>query len=86
MAYGLLINFSYINYSSIAARVVRKALKPEMRAEATKRSATSIKFVQWKDGKPISKFILSIIKMILRMSQESCQFVLRQTTGPENNC
>lgn len=43
---------SYINYSSIAARVVRKALKPELRQDAVKRSESAVKITPWKDGKP----------------------------------
>ncbi|XP_031774040.1 protein stunted isoform X2 [Apis florea] len=43
---------NYINYSQIAAKLVRQALKPEFRAEALKRDETNIKFTQWKDGKP----------------------------------
>ncbi|XP_046397514.1 protein stunted-like isoform X1 [Ischnura elegans] len=43
---------NYIRYSTIAARLVRQALKPEFRAEAAKREESSIKFTNWKDGKP----------------------------------
>ncbi|XP_006615937.1 protein stunted-like isoform X1 [Apis dorsata] len=43
---------NYINYSQIAAKLVRQALKSEFRAEALKRDETNIKFTQWKDGKP----------------------------------
>ncbi|XP_071443911.1 protein stunted-like isoform X2 [Hetaerina americana] len=43
---------NYIRYSSIAARLVRQALKPEFRAEAAKREESTIKFTEWKDGKP----------------------------------
>ncbi|XP_044730373.1 protein stunted-like [Chrysoperla carnea] len=42
---------SYINFSQIAARCVRKALKPELRNEAAKREESHIKFTDWKDGK-----------------------------------
>lgn len=47
--------FSYVNYSQIAAKLVRQALKPELRAQAAKRDESSVKFTPWKDGKPISK-------------------------------
>lgn len=48
---------SYIQYSNIAARLLRRALKPEFRTEAARREESSIKFTPWKDGKPISKHI-----------------------------
>ncbi|KAL2722740.1 protein stunted-like isoform X1 [Vespula squamosa] len=46
---------NYINYSQIAARLVRQALKSDIRAEAQKRDEVNVKFTQWKDGKPVSK-------------------------------
>ncbi|KAK0181162.1 hypothetical protein PV327_003468 [Microctonus hyperodae] len=44
---------NYINYSQIAAKLVRQALKPELRTVAMKRDETHVKFTQWKDGKPV---------------------------------
>jgi F-type H+-transporting ATPase subunit epsilon len=43
---------NYINYSNIAARMLRKALKPELRAEAAKRDDIHVKFTNWSNGKP----------------------------------
>ena len=43
---------NYVQYSSIAARVVRRALKPELANDAAKREVISVKFRPWKDGKP----------------------------------
>ena len=43
---------NYINYSQIAARVVRRALKADLRSEALKRDEVNVKFTRWKDGKP----------------------------------
>ena len=40
-----------MNYSSIAARVVRQALKPEAKTQAAKRADSHIKIAPWKDGK-----------------------------------
>jgi len=54
MTFWRAAGLNYINYSSIAARVVRKALKPEFRAEATKRSEGAVKITPWKDGKPVT--------------------------------
>ncbi|XP_017880132.1 protein stunted-like isoform X2 [Ceratina calcarata] len=46
---------NYINYSQIAARVVRQALKADLRTEAGKRDEVSVKITQWKDGRPAKK-------------------------------
>lgn len=48
--------FSYINYSNIAARLVRQALKGEARIEGARRNESHVKFTPWKDGKPQSKY------------------------------
>ena len=48
--------FSYIQYSSIAARIVRQALKEPAKAEALKREGAQVRITNWKDGKAISKF------------------------------
>uniref|UniRef100_A0A182P6B3 ATP synthase subunit epsilon, mitochondrial n=1 Tax=Anopheles epiroticus TaxID=199890 RepID=A0A182P6B3_9DIPT len=42
---------NYVNYSNIAARLVRKALKLELRVDAARREESHIKFTKWKDGK-----------------------------------
>ncbi|XP_026475007.1 protein stunted-like isoform X1 [Ctenocephalides felis] len=44
---------NYINFSTIAARMVRQALKSDLKNEALKRDVSSIKFTPWKDGKAI---------------------------------
>ncbi|XP_073975937.1 protein stunted-like isoform X2 [Rhodnius prolixus] len=49
------VGLNYIRYSNIAARVVRQALKPNLKAEAIKREESHVKFTPWKDGKPISE-------------------------------
>ncbi|XP_014487128.1 PREDICTED: ATP synthase subunit epsilon, mitochondrial-like isoform X1 [Dinoponera quadriceps] len=46
---------NYINYSQIAARLVRQALKADLRVEALKRDEANVRFTQWKDGKPITE-------------------------------
>ncbi|XP_015440335.1 PREDICTED: ATP synthase subunit epsilon, mitochondrial-like isoform X2 [Dufourea novaeangliae] len=46
---------NYINYSQIAARLVRQALKPELRTKASKRDEVNVRFTQWKDGKPANE-------------------------------
>lgn len=47
--------FSYAQYSVIAARALRQALKEPLRVEAVKRDGSQIKIIKWKDGKAISK-------------------------------
>lgn len=60
--FSLLLH-SYINYSQIAARLVRQALKADFRADAVKRDELNVKFTQWKDGKPISMYLLRRIEI-----------------------
>jgi F-type H+-transporting ATPase subunit epsilon len=62
---------SYVNYSNIAAKVVRRVLKPELQANASKRDETHVKFTPWVKGKPSSKyqyffFVLVINNLYLR--------------------
>lgn len=52
VAYLLLT--SYIQFSSIAARIVRRVLKPEQQSEALKREESIIKVTKWKEGRPVS--------------------------------
>jgi len=42
---------NYIQYSGIAAKLTRRALKPALRTEALKREAVHAKVNVWKDGK-----------------------------------
>ena len=53
MTFWRAAGLTYINYSSIAARCVRSALKPGVDANAEKRAITSIKFQKWEGGKPV---------------------------------
>lgn len=52
---------SYVQYSNIAARVLRKCLKPELRADAIKREESNVKVTAWKDGKPNRKYRIDAI-------------------------
>lgn len=47
---------SYVNYSNIAAKLVRRCLKGEARTEAAKRDESFMKFTPWKDGKAQSEY------------------------------
>ncbi|XP_053949494.1 protein stunted isoform X1 [Anastrepha ludens] len=48
---------TYIQYSNICARVVRQALKSNLRADAAKRNETHVKFTPWSDGKPARRAV-----------------------------
>ena len=47
--------FSYIQYSNVAARVTRQALKADFKVDAAKRDIAGIKFQKWEAGKPVGK-------------------------------
>ncbi|XP_037816583.1 protein stunted-like [Lucilia sericata] len=49
------VGLNYIQYSNICAKVVRQALRADLRADAVKRDVSHVKFTQWKDGKPVAK-------------------------------
>ena len=42
---------SYLNFSTICARLVRRCLKPDLRVEALKREESVMKTVKWEGGK-----------------------------------
>ncbi|XP_030381504.1 protein stunted isoform X2 [Scaptodrosophila lebanonensis] len=46
------VGITYIQYSNIAARVLREALRTELRADAAKRNDSHVKFTPWANGKP----------------------------------
>ncbi|XP_014095625.1 protein stunted [Bactrocera oleae] len=48
---------TYIQYSNVCARVVRQALKTNLRTDAAKRNETHVKFTPWADGKPARRTI-----------------------------
>ncbi|XP_017088209.1 protein stunted isoform X2 [Drosophila bipectinata] len=43
---------TYIQYSNVAARVLREALRTELRADAAKRNESHVKFTPWANGRP----------------------------------
>ncbi|XP_050300761.1 protein stunted-like isoform X2 [Anthonomus grandis grandis] len=45
---------NYINYSNIAAKLLRQALKADLRTEALKRNESHLKVTKWEGGKPIN--------------------------------
>ncbi|KAL1456927.1 hypothetical protein WDU94_001613 [Cyamophila willieti] len=52
MSYWRAAGLNYVQYSNIAARTLRKALKSEFKVDAAKREESLIKIHPWKDGKP----------------------------------
>ena len=65
--------FSYIQYSNVAARVVRQALKNDLKADAGKRDITGIKFQKWEAGKPVGKYFK--LYFIIKASIKRVYFV-----------
>ena len=53
--HGMIFNFSYVQYSNVAAKVVRRCLKGDAKSEAAKREVVSVKFTKWEGGKPVGK-------------------------------
>jgi len=54
-AFWRVAGLNYVQYSTIAARAVRQALKGDAKEAASKREIVSIKFQNWEGGKPIGK-------------------------------
>jgi len=44
---------NYVQFSAIAGRVTRSALKPAAQESAAKRAIQSVKFQRWENGKPV---------------------------------
>ncbi|KAJ2769531.1 hypothetical protein IWQ56_002514, partial [Coemansia nantahalensis] len=42
---------NYLQYSSIAARALRRVAKPELQSEIAKREGMNVKFAKWANGK-----------------------------------
>ncbi|XP_050524194.1 protein stunted-like isoform X1 [Daktulosphaira vitifoliae] len=52
MSYWRAAGLNYVNYSNIAAKVVRRVLKSDLQASACKRDESHVKFTPWIKGKP----------------------------------
>ncbi|XKL59630.1 hypothetical protein PGB90_000646 [Kerria lacca] len=52
MSFWRAVGLNYIQFSNIAAKMVRRSLKKEFQVEALKRDESSVKFTTWKEGKP----------------------------------
>ncbi|XP_047506943.1 protein stunted-like isoform X1 [Pieris napi] len=43
---------NYINYSNIAANILRRSLKPQLKTEAIRRDESHVRITPWANGKP----------------------------------
>jgi F-type H+-transporting ATPase subunit epsilon len=55
MLYWRIAGLNYLQFSRIAARAMRRGLKPEAKAEALLQEKGLIKKTKWEAGKPIEK-------------------------------
>ncbi len=46
---------TYIQYSALCARLVRRALKPEFKEAAMKIEETAVRITMWEGGKAVPK-------------------------------
>lgn len=58
-------NRRYIQYSNIAARVLREALRTELRADAAKRNESHVKFTPWANGRPARTYFVFINRVTI---------------------
>nr|XP_039268647.1 protein stunted-like [Styela clava] len=65
---------TYIRYSSICARVVRQALKPELQEAAQQRASKSVITKYWQDGKPVGEFKKNIQRIQYSKKYITSQF------------
>lgn len=71
------ILFSYVNYSNIAAKVLRQSLKSELRDDASRRDQSLIKFTYWTNGEPLGNFLfLLFIKNYFQVITVNYKFLL----------
>ena len=55
MSFWRVAGLNYVQYSAIAAKTVRAALKTDLKESAAKRAISSIKFQKWEGGKALGK-------------------------------
>ncbi|KAJ2156723.1 hypothetical protein GGF46_004992 [Coemansia sp. RSA 552] len=53
---------NYLQYSSIAARALRRVAKTELQAEIAKREGVNIKYAKWDNGKSGAYTPVSVIE------------------------
>lgn len=49
------VGLNYINYSTIAAKMLRQSLKAEFKIDAERRGTSMIRFTKWAEGKAIKE-------------------------------
>ena len=47
------VGLNYVQYSNIAARILRSSLKTKLRAKAAHRNECFISFIYYENGKPV---------------------------------
>ncbi|XP_078607856.1 ATP synthase F(1) complex subunit epsilon, mitochondrial-like [Branchiostoma floridae x Branchiostoma japonicum] len=55
VAYWRQAGMSYLQYSGICARLLRRVLKPELQDSAMKREAQHLSKLKWEAGKPLKE-------------------------------
>lgn len=60
---------SFLKYSRVCAQAVRNVMKPELKAQAARRSESTMKFQKWEAGKPSESSTMS--------SSYECQFLIQ---------
>nr|ALS04133.1 mitochondrial ATP synthase subunit epsilon [Acartia pacifica] len=53
MVFWRAAGLNYVQFSNIAAKCVRNALKKDLQTEANKRALVNIKFQKWEGGKGV---------------------------------
>ncbi|KAJ1732205.1 hypothetical protein LPJ61_002159 [Coemansia biformis] len=53
---------NYLQYSSIAARALRRVVKSELKTEIAKREGVSVKYAKWTNGKAGASAPVAIIE------------------------
>lgn len=61
--------------------MLRRALKPEKRADAAKRDESHIKFTQWKDGRPAGEWIKFADPKFIRWTTAKENFPVEKVSG-----
>ncbi|KAJ2354311.1 hypothetical protein IWW50_005822 [Coemansia erecta] len=60
---------NYLQYSSVAARALRRVAKPEFRADIAKREGMNIKVAKWENGKSGIPTLASVVETRAKVEQ-----------------
>lgn len=70
-----MLNRRYIQYSNIAARVLREALRTELRADAAKRNESHVKFTPWANGRPARTYFVFFINGVFNSIKKNKHYL-----------